>query len=326
MIKMYSEENKKQNIFYKEDNDADFTCQKNTWIDITFPNEKILKELSNKTGLNLNFLLVSLDSEESARIDREDDTSLIVLDVPVIKNLEHKKGHYSTGFETVPFIIVYNNDYVVTITKSDTKLISSFLNKTKFVEPQKHSKFTLSLMFSLAQQFIQYLKKIDNESKEVEDKLQSSMKNKEIFDLMALNKMLVYFSTALNSDRVVVERLMKSTSFKKYEEDNELMDDVLVEFNQAIEMCTIYRDILSGMMDAFASIISNNLNIVMKVLAIVTIVLSVPTLVASFYGMNVANIPLEDNPYGFWIVIGISAFLALIAGLVLFFLQHKRKY
>lgn len=119
---------------------------------------------------------------------------------------------------------------------------------------------------------------------------------------------------------------MKSSSFRKYEEDNELMDDVLVEFNQAIEMCTIYRDILSGMMDAFASIISNNLNIVMKVLAIITIVLSIPTLVASFYGMNVANIPLGQNEYGFWIVIGISAGLATIAGLVLYFLEHKKRF
>lgn len=125
---------------------------------------------------------------------------------------------------------------------------------------------------------------------------------------------------------MVLERLMKSSSFRKYEEDNELMDDVLVEFNQAIEMCTIYRDILSGMMDAFASIISNNLNIVMKVLAIITIVLSIPTLVASFYGMNVANIPLGQNEYGFWIVIGISAGLATIAGLVLYFLEHKKRF
>lgn len=195
MITIYKEELKKLKLIFKEDNDSDFSCTEDSWIDITFPNEKLLKEVAKQTGLDLNFLLVSLDPEETARTDREDNSSLIVLDVPVVKNIEHKKGNYSNGFETVPFIIVYNDKYLVTISKNDTKLIAQFINKTKIVEPNKHSKFTLLLMFALAQQFIQSLKKIDAESKEIEDKLQSSMKNKEIFDLMALNKMLVYFST-----------------------------------------------------------------------------------------------------------------------------------
>lgn len=326
MITIYKEKNNKLVNLFKEDNEAKFKCEKRTWIDITFPTESLLKDISEQTKINLPFLLVSLDPEESARTDKEDNDSLIVLDVPVEKELEHKKGNYDTGFETVPFIIVYNENYIVTISKRDTKLVSQFLKKTKIVEPHKHTRFTLYMMFALAQQFIQCLKKIDNESREVEDKLQSSMKNKEIFDLMALNKMLVYFSTALNSDKIVLERLMKSPSFKQFDDDIDLMDDVLVELNQAIEMCTIYRDILSGMMDAFASIISNNLNIVMKVLAIITIVLSIPTLVASFYGMNVKNIPLGDNNYAFWIIIGISAALAVVAGLILYIVEHRRKF
>jgi len=152
------------------------------------------------------------------------------------------------------------------------------------------------------------------------------MKNKELFDLMALNKMLVYFSTALSADKAVLERLMKTPDFKQFSDDYDLMEDVQVELNQAIEMCNIYRDILSGMMDAFASIISNNLNIVMKILAIVTIVLSVPTLVASFYGMNVKDIPLADNNNAFYVILAISAGLSLIAAVILFFIERRHRH
>lgn len=326
MITVYVEG--KDKLISKKSTNEDFktnSLKENTWIDITSPSPAILKKVAKKTKLNLSFLMSSLDSEESAHADKEDNDTLIVLDVPSKIDTSDKKNNISLAFETIPFIIVFNESYLVTIAKKDTDLIQMFLNKSRSVEPHKHVRTTLQLMYYLAQQFIANLKKIDAESKDVEAKLHSSMKNKELFDLMALNKMLVYFSTALNADKVVLDRLMKTQDFKKFEDDFDLMDDVQIELNQALEMCAIYRDILSGMMDAFASIISNNLNIVMKVLAIVTIVLSVPTLVASFYGMNVEGIPLSKNPYGFWIVLTISIVLSIIAGLFIWFFDRIKK-
>ena len=190
-----------------------------------------------------------------------------------------------------------------------------------------HVRLTLHFLMTLAQQFITCLKRIDRESKEIETKLYSSQKNKELFELMELNKMLVYFSTALNSDKNVIEKLKRSKEYSKYEDDFDLIEDVQVELNQANEMCSIYRDILAGMMDAFASIVSNNLNIVMKTLAILTIVISVPTLVASFYGMNVGieNMPFGENEEAFWIIIAVSAILAIIVAILLFVTDYFKR-
>ena len=149
------------------------------------------------------------------------------------------------------------------------------------------------------------------------------MKNKELFDLMDINKSLVYFSTALNADNVVLSKLTRMEEYKKYEDDMDLIEDTKIELNQAIEMCTMYREIISGMTDAFASVISNNVNNVMRVLAVITIVLSVPTLIASIFGMNFKNMPLINNDIGFWVVIGVSIVLALVAACVLVFTSKK---
>ncbi|MFA6755475.1 MAG: magnesium transporter CorA family protein [Bacilli bacterium] len=327
MINVYME-SKGKLVSKKTDNEGTLPAIKpSMWISITAPNANLLKKVAKKTKINLPFLLTSLDSEESARIDKSGDDSLIVLDVPCEKDLDSKtKSNFRKSFTTIPFLIIYNSSYIVTISKKDTGLVDAFLQKTKVCEPHKHVRTTLLFLYALAQEFISYLKKIDAESKDVEAKLHSSMKNKELFDLMALNKMLVYFSTALSADKAVLERLMKTPDFKQFSDDYDLMEDVQVELNQAIEMCNIYRDILSGMMDAFASIISNNLNIVMKILAIVTIVLSVPTLVASFYGMNVKDIPLADNNNAFYVILAISAGLSLIAAVILFFIERRHRH
>ena len=142
---------------------------------------------------------------------------------------------------------------------------------------------------------------------------------------MDTNKTLVYFSTALNADKGVLSRLLRSQTYKKFESDFDLMEDTEVEMDQAIEMCSIYRNILSGMMDAFASVINNNMNIIMKTLAAVTIVISLPTLVASIYGMNVTNMPLANDPYGFWIILAICVVFAIIGTVILVLLGNGRR-
>ncbi|MCH4201430.1 MAG: magnesium transporter CorA family protein [Bacilli bacterium] len=325
MIKVFREDNGHLVSSTHENNDFSAVAE-NVWIDISSPTLDTLKELSKMTSLPLDFLVSALDSEESARADYDEGNTLIVLDTPV-ERIQSEKKETKPLFETIPFVIIYNQSYYVTLHQEESNLINQLVAKSKLLEPHKHVRMTLHLLFTLAQNFIASLKRIDARSRAIESRLHSSMKNKELFDLMELNKMLVYFSTALNADKAVSERLKKTADYKKYEDDYDLMEDVQVELNQAIEMCSIYRDILAGMMDAFASIISNNLNIVMKVLAILTIVLSIPTLIASFYGMNInSGMPLQDTPNSFWIIIAISAFFALIGGvaLIVFEKRHKR--
>ena len=166
----------------------------------------------------------------------------------------------------------------------------------------KKTRFVFQILYRNATSYLRYLRIIDRKSEQIEEKLHISQKNKELIELLELEKSLVYFTTSLRSNETVLEKLLRTEKVKKYPEDEELLEDVIIENKQAIEMANIYSGILSGTMDAFASVISNNLNVVMKFLSTVTIVLSIPTLIASLFGMNFVNIPLGDNPYGFVIV------------------------
>ena len=260
-----------------------------------------------------------LDEEETAHVDVEDDCKLIVLDVP----LSDKGGESPLSYSTTPFAIIHTPDHFITVSSVETELVKNLFQKNKKIEPHKKVRLTLLFLYRLAMTYIAYLKKIDAQTKDVEKELHHSMRNKELFDLMELNKSLVYFSTALNANRIVIHKLTKSAEFKKYEADFDLLEDTEIEINQAIEMCSIYRDILAGMMDAFASIISNNLNIVMKALAVITIVLAIPTLVASIYGMNFANIPLADMPNGFYVIVFSSFVLSIIGAIFLYRYTNK---
>jgi Mg2+ and Co2+ transporters len=322
MITVYKEERNKLISVLKGDTLP--ILKEGTWLDISSPTPELLEVLAKRTKIPLTFLMASLDPEESGRVDNEGNNTLIVLDAPF--EIQNKKDS-KTFFETMPFIIVYNQKIFITIHKEGILLKDLLLSRNKVIEPHKHVRLTLHFLMTLAQQFITCLKRIDRESKEIETKLYSSQKNKELFELMELNKMLVYFSTALNSDKNVIEKLKRSKEYSKYEDDFDLIEDVQVELNQANEMCSIYRDILAGMMDAFASIVSNNLNIVMKTLAILTIVISVPTLVASFYGMNVGieNMPFGENEEAFWIIIAVSAILAIIVAILLFVTDYFKR-
>jgi magnesium transporter len=296
----------------------DIVIEKKTWLEFYDAKPETLKLISDKTNIPLDFLLSSLDEEESARIDNDEGAVLIVLDVPC------KAEDGSDTYITNPFIIAYNDDYFITIDRFKTTLIQSFLTKTRSIQPAKHVRFTLNLIYQLSREFISKLRKIDLMTKDIEKRLHSATKNKEIFNMMDLNKSLVYFSTALSADKAVLAKLLKSQAYKKYEDDFELMEDTEVELNQAIEMCTIYRDILSGMIDSFASIISNNLNIVMKTLTVITIVISIPTLIASIYGMNV-QLPLQDNKNGFIIVISVALFLSILCAIGLILITNKTR-
>lgn len=289
-----------------------------SWIHIKDPSEEILKRISELTSINLPFLMTALDEEESARTDVEDDDTLIVIDAPYV--IDESNSIYSTA----PFIILFNSKYYVTIERHDFKILDELFKRVKVIEPHKHIRFTLNFVYRVSTLFITYLKRINIYTTSLEKSLRNSTKNKEVLELMDINKTLIYFATALNANKGVLNKLIKSEKFNKFEDDFDLMEDTQVEINQAIEMSSISREVLTGMMDAFASIINNNMNMIMKTLAVITIVLSIPTLIASFWGMNFDHIPFDDFKYGFYILAGISILLALIGAILLYFFSNKR--
>ncbi len=314
MIKVFKELNNKFNVIYEGEYNDD-AIEENSWIHITNPSLEDVQKICAKTELYVDMLTGALDSEESAHLDIDDDNTLITLDIPVLEEQQ---------YETIPFSIMYNTKYMVTMCSKETNLVANILQKFKKIEPHKHVRLSLQIMYRIATLYIMALTQIDKKTKDVESILHSSMKNKELFQLMSINKSLVYLSTSLNANKVVLTKVARLPEYKKYEADFDLLEDVEIENNQAIEMCSIYRDILAGSMDAYASIISNNLNIVMKVLAIITLILSIPTLVASLFGMNV-DVPLNNTKAGFWIIIAISCCLSIIGSVALWYFSSKRK-
>lgn len=311
MIKLYKETDQGLETSIIPAMEQDTVLEPRSWLSITDATAEMMEIISGKTNIPLHFLMSALDEEESARIDTENGNVLIVLDAPLDSDDE------TTLYTTKPFIITYNDNYFITINQYNENLVPEMLSKMKNIEPQKPVRTTLNLFYQMSKEFISYLKAIDDDTKDIEQRLHSSMKNREIFELMAINKSLVYFSTALSANKAVLSKLIESPSYKKFSADVDMMEDAKVELDQAIEMCSIYRKILEGMMSAFSSIISNNLNIVMKTLSVLTIAISIPTLIASFYGMNFTDIPLSEKPWGFYLIIALAIFLAVVGGVIL---------
>lgn len=288
------------------------------WINLTAPTEIELEMVINGTGANGDFLKAALDEEERSRIEKEEDQTLILVDIP--KVVLEGEGYVCS---TLPFGIIHMKDYIITICLSENMLSSEFINNTvKEWYTYKKSRFIMQLLYENAKGYLKYLREIDTQGDTIQAELQKSYRNKELLQMMALEKSLVYFSTSLRSNEAVLERLLRINFIRKYEEDSELLEDVIIENKQAIEMCAIYRDILSSSMETYASIISNNLNIVMKFMAAVTIVLAVPTMIASLWGMNV-NVPWINYAWGFQVVVGIAFTFALIIG---FWMWRRRMF
>ncbi len=283
------------------------------WIDVVDPDEKEINQLISRFSLQPDFLRAALDEEESSRVECEDGTTLIIIDTPVAE-----KNDSGVIYSTMPIGILVTQTNVITVSLHENGIITDFAEGiVKNVQTSLKTQFVLYIVLRAATRFLQYLKQIDKVSNQLERLLRKSMKNKELTQLLDLQKSLVYFSTSLKADETTLEKIMRGRYIKLYEEDQDLLEDVLIEIKQAIEMSSIYLNILSGTMDAFASVISNNLNIVMKVLASITIVISIPTIITSFYGMNVANLPFDQY---FWFPIVLSV---VSMGAVAFFLHKK---
>lgn len=285
------------------------TLQQESWVHLCAPTEEEIALVSRTLCVDADLLRAPLDEEERSRIEMEDGNTLILVDTPTVST-EGRTFVYST----IPFGIVLTAENIITICLKETALPRAFtdgLVKGGF-SIRKRRRMTLQLLYRNATLFLFYLRQVDKASNRVENELHISMKNKELIQMLGLEKSLVYFSTSLKGNEIVLEKLLRMDFVREYPDDTELLEDVIIENKQAIEMSNIYRDILSGTMDAFASVISNNLNIVMKLLAALTIILTVPTIVSSLWGMNVP-VPFEHNPLGFWIVLAIASAFTVLA-------------
>ncbi len=282
------------------------------WVAMTNPSATELLEISETCRIDIDHLRASLDEEERSRIEVEEDYTLILVDIPTMEERNDKDRYV-----TIPLGIVISKDVIVTICLEETKVLKSFMDgRVRDFFTFKKTRFILQILYKNATVFLQYLRIIDRKSEEIEHKLHISTRNRELIDLLELEKSLVYFTTSLRSNEVVLEKMLKIDNIKQYPEDTELLEDVIIENKQAIEMSNIYSGILSGTMDAFASVISNNLNIVMKFLATVTIVMAIPTMIASFFGMNVGGIPGSTWNFGFITVVGVTFLISLIVALI----------
>jgi magnesium transporter len=279
------------------------------WVNVLAPTAEEIARIQQDFNIPPEVVQYCLDVDEMPRTDKEDGITLIVIRVPLFQG----EGH-DVPYTTLPLGIVFTERFIMTVCREDTNVLRDFVaGKMRGFSPAKKYRFILQLLWSMANDFLSRLREINRTVERVEDRLQASLRNKEVLELLKYQKSLVYFMTALKSNELVMERLHRSQIFQLYSEDAELLDDVLIEIRQAIEMTDIASNILSQMMDAFASIISNNLNVVMKFLASITIILTLPTMVASFYGMNV-RLPLQDEPLSFWMTLGISILLSLVVG------------
>ncbi|MCQ2009203.1 magnesium transporter CorA family protein [Sporolactobacillus sp. STSJ-5] len=292
---------------------------KGCWINLTRPSEFEVQKVVDGTGIPSDFIRDSLDDDERSRIEKEDDSVLIIVDFPVLIQDESDSAPY----DTIPLGIIVTPYYFVTVCLQSNPIIDDFINnRIRNFFTYKKTRFTLQILYAIARYYLKYLKTIDRRTSLIERELHESMRNKELFDLLSLEKTLVYFTTSLKSNNIVMEKMTKQRFLRMYEDDQDLLEDVIIEIKQAIEMSEVHSNILSGMMDAYASVISNNVNVVMKFLTTVTIVLSIPTMVASFWGMNVGSIPWEHAPYAFWIPISLALGLAGITALFFW----KKKY
>ena len=290
------------------------TIESGSWINIVAPSDEELILISKKTGVPLDFLKAALDDEETSRIDIEDDSLLVIVDIPFTEMEDN-----SLTYDTYPLAIIHTEKQLITVCLKNSKILTDFANeKVKSFYTFKKSRFTLQILNRISTYYLLYLRQIDKKSLMIEKRLHKSMKNRELIQLHSLEKSLVYFSTSLKANEITLEKMLKLELMQKYEEDKDVLEDVIIENKQAIEMTEIYSNILASTMDFFASVISNNLNIVMKVLASVTILMAIPTIMSGIYGMNISPLPFAENPHSFSIVMGMTFGICAVVAFVLY--------
>lgn len=288
------------------------------WINAADPTPEELARVSRETGLDLDYLSYPLDPDERSRFEREEEQLLIIMQTSY-----RLPEDSDIPYDTVPLGILHNDHCIVTVCAlPENPVIKDVLNGlVRRVSTVKKNRLTLQLFLRNAQRFLIDVRQINKRVDAIEDKLENSQQNRELLNLLKLEKSLVYFMTGLKANEAMMERVKRDRIFEMYEEDSDLLDDVLIENLQAIEMATIASNILTSMAGAFASVISNNVNQVVKVLTVTTILVAIPTLVSGFFGMNVSGLPFHDNPYGFWLVMIVAAALATVIAVLFYRLR-----
>lgn len=280
------------------------------WVNLVYPSEDELRTVSAILGVDPTFLRAALDEEETSRIESEDGQTLIIVDTPAMEQDE-------TGvvYSTLPLGIIVTDKHIITVCLKETSVVRDLQDgQVRDVRTQQRTRFILNILLLVAKRYLKYLRQIDKIYNHMERKLNKSQKNEELIQLMDLEKSLVYFNTSLKANEVTLEKILRGRIVTLYEEDHDLLEDVLIEVRQAIEMAQIYSSIISSTMDAFSSIISNNLNVIMKVLTSITVLLTIPNIIFGFYGMNVAGLPFARF---FWVPILISLIAIAIVAIVL---------
>ncbi len=290
-----------------------------SWLRLVMPTESELRLVAEKTGAPEDFLRAALDDDESPRIETEEEYTLIIADTPIVK----PEGT-SYIYSTIPLGIILSDDYFITVSTEQTTLLSDFSESRVRggFDTCKRTRFLLQILYRNAGKYLSYLRQIDKQNAQIQAILVKSMKNRELLQMLNLEKSLVYFSTSLKGNEIVLEKLLRGNMVRRYPDDTDLLEDVIIDNKQAIEMCAIHRDITASTMDTFASIISNNLNIVMKLQAAISILIAIPSVIAGFWGMNVP-VPFEHIPSAFYIIIGVSV---LATGLMALFMRHRKMF
>ena len=309
MIQLYQTRNQKLQTIAE----VEMGC----WVNIIDPTLEERRWIHQHTPIvEDEYLVEALDADEQSRVEREDDYLLIVLRIPHFRGLEE-----DMPFTTLPLMVIVSEHNIYTICKEENAIIQEFVKqRIRGFNTTKKNKFLLQLMFKTASKYLLHLRNINKMVEKLEDELENSLRNKELMELLKYEKALIYYTASLKANEAMMQRLNRLRIFKAYEEDEELLEDVLIENSQAIEMTNITQNILTHMTEAYSSIINNNVNYVIKFLTLMTICLSIPTLITSFYGMNIP-LPYQDSPNAIWVVLGIS--LVSIAATIYFFRRKQ---
>lgn len=296
---------------------------KDAWIRLINPSPDEIRSVCIATGVPEDFIRAALDEEERSRIEVEEQCMLVLTNIPVTRGPDI--------YDTLPLAMILTPDNIISVSLEDTGILPvSSPGSSSLSAPgstSKRTRFLLQILYKNATVFLRHIHQINRQTDEIERHLRKSMNNAEVFQLFDMEKGLTYFTAALRTNGIVLDRLLrlrKSGNLQHlipmFEEDEDILEDAIIENRQALEMVQMYSDILSGMMDAFTSVISNNLNQVMKFLASITILISIPTMISSFWGMNVA-VPYMGQNIGFWLVIVVSL---LLTGFTWFILWKKK--
>ena len=273
------------------------------WVNCISPTEEEINYLIGKFALDPEFVRSALDEEESSHVDSENNNVLMIVDSPVV----NKAGRNLTYY-TMPLSIIITSRDVITISVKENSIIDEFAEGLiRNVNIEEKNRFALQIMLRMAGKYLQYLKQINKITERVEEKLKKTMKNEELMQFLEIEKSLVYFTASLRAIRGMIGKVRRGRYVKFSEEEHELIEDLSIEFTQAQEMSEIYMSILSSTMDTFSSVISNNLNVVMKILASLTLILSMPTIVSGIYGLNNPGIPLMEYWWAPFIIMLVSS-------------------